>query len=73
MGFDPQKRLAKSYKAGDMKKGIWCELMKLHTIHIKKPMKELVGRKRKIVKKKKQETSPGSRFEAWGSARCWER
>jgi hypothetical protein len=52
MGFDPQKQLAKSYKAGNMKKGIWCELMKLHTVHIKKPTKELVGRKRKTVKKK---------------------
>jgi hypothetical protein len=49
MGFDPQKRLAKSYKAGDMKKGIWCELIKLHTVHIKKPTKKLVGGKRKTA------------------------
>jgi hypothetical protein len=73
MGFDPQKRLAKSYKAGNMKKGIWCELMKLHTIHIKKPTKELMGRKRKAAKKKSKKHHPGSRFGAWGSARCWGR
>jgi hypothetical protein len=58
MGFDPQKRLAKSYKAGDMKKGIWCELMKLHTVHIKKPAKELVGRKRKTAKKESKKHHP---------------
>jgi hypothetical protein len=41
-----------------MKKGIWCELMKLHTIHIKKPTKELVGRKRNTVKKKSKKHHP---------------
>jgi hypothetical protein len=62
MGFDPQKQLAKSYKAGDMKKGIWCELMKLHTAHIKKPTKELVGRKRKTTQKESKKHHPKATF-----------
>jgi hypothetical protein len=41
-----------------MKKGIWCELIKLHTIHIKKHTKELVGRKRKTAKKKSKKHHP---------------
>jgi hypothetical protein len=49
MGIDPQERFAKSYKASNMQNGILCELMKLHTIHEKKPTKELVGRKRKTA------------------------
>jgi hypothetical protein len=35
-----------------MEEGIWCELVKLHTINIKKPTKELVGRKRESTQKK---------------------
>jgi hypothetical protein len=62
MGFDPQKQLAKSHKAGDMKEGIWCELMKLHTIHIKKPTKELVGRKRKTTQKEGEKHNPIATF-----------
>jgi hypothetical protein len=62
MGFDPQKRLAKSYKTGDMKKGIWCELIKLHTVHIKKPTKELVGRKRKTTQKESKKHHPEAAF-----------
>jgi hypothetical protein len=58
MGFDPQKRLAKSHKTGNVEDRIWCELMKLHTINIKKPMKELVGRKRESVEKKRKEHLP---------------
>jgi hypothetical protein len=62
MGFDPQERLAKSYKAGDMNKGIWRELMKLHTIHIKKPTKELVGRKRKTALQESKKHHPEAAF-----------
>jgi hypothetical protein len=29
-----------------MEEGIWCELVKLHTVNIKEPTKELVGGKR---------------------------
>jgi hypothetical protein len=29
-----------------MEKRVWCELVKLHTIDEKKPVKELVGRER---------------------------
>jgi hypothetical protein len=35
-----------------MQDGIWCELMKLHTINEKKPTKKLVGRKGKTTQKK---------------------
>jgi hypothetical protein len=49
MGFDPQKRLAKSNEAGNMKNRVWCELVKLHTIHKEKPTKELVGRERETA------------------------
>jgi hypothetical protein len=41
-----------------MEKGIWCELVKLHTIHIKEPTKELVGRKRESAKKKGEKHHP---------------
>jgi hypothetical protein len=58
VGIDPQKRLAKSYKASNMQDGIWCELMKLHTINEKKPTKELVGRKGKTTQKKSEKHHP---------------
>jgi hypothetical protein len=58
MGFDSQKRLAKSHKIGNMEEGIWCELVKLHTVHIKEPMKELVGRKRESTKKEGEKHHP---------------
>jgi hypothetical protein len=58
MGIDPQKRLAKSYKASNMQNGIWCELMKLHTIHKKKPTKELMGRKGKTAQEKGKKHHP---------------
>jgi hypothetical protein len=35
-----------------MQNGIWCELMKLHTINEKEPTKEPVGRKGKTAQKK---------------------
>jgi hypothetical protein len=55
VGIDPQKRLTKSYEATNMQNGIWCELMKLHTINKKKPTKELVGRKGKTTQEKGKE------------------
>jgi hypothetical protein len=54
-----------------MQNGIWCELMKLHTINEKKPMKELVGRKGKTAQKKREKHHPkaisrlGDPFSAW--------
>jgi hypothetical protein len=41
-----------------MQNGIWCELMKLHTINEKKPTKELVGRKGKTAQKKGEKHHP---------------
>jgi hypothetical protein len=58
MGFDPQKRFTKCDKAGDVEDRVWCELMKLHTIHEKKPTKELVGRKRKTAQEKGKKHHP---------------
>jgi hypothetical protein len=49
MGFDPQKRLTKGNKTSNVKNRVWCELVKLHTVHEKKPTKELVGRERKTA------------------------
>jgi hypothetical protein len=37
MGVDPQKRLAKGNKTSNMEIRVWCELVKLHTVHKKKP------------------------------------
>jgi hypothetical protein len=62
MGINPQERLAKSYKASNMQNGIWCELMKLYTIHEKKPTKELVGRKRKTAQEKGKKLHPKAAF-----------
>jgi hypothetical protein len=62
MGIDPQERLAKSYKASNMQNGIWCELMKLHTINKKKPTKELVGRKGKTAQNKGKKHHPKAAF-----------
>jgi hypothetical protein len=62
MGIDPQERLAKSHKASNMQNGILCELMKLHTINKKKPMKELVGRKEKTTQKKGKKHHPKAAF-----------
>jgi hypothetical protein len=58
MGIDPQKRLTKSYEASNMQDGIWCELMKMHTINEKKPMKKLVGGKGKTTQKKGEKHHP---------------
>jgi hypothetical protein len=54
-----------------MKKGVRCELMKLHTVNKEKPTEKLVGRKRKATKEKGKEhypiTARGLRdsFSAW--------
>jgi hypothetical protein len=41
-----------------MEEGIWCELVKLHTVNINEPTKELVGRKRESMKKKGEKHHP---------------
>jgi hypothetical protein len=41
-----------------VKDGIRCELVKLHTINKKKPMKKFVGRKRKTAEKEGEEHHP---------------
>jgi hypothetical protein len=51
--------------------GVWCELVKLHTINKKKPTKEFMGRKGKTAQEKVKEHHPktisglGDPFSAW--------
>jgi hypothetical protein len=58
MGFDPQKRLTKSYKTSNVDNRVWCELVKLHTVYEEKPAKEFVGRERKTAQKKSKKHHP---------------
>jgi hypothetical protein len=57
-GDQSPKMTAKSYETSNMQNGIWCELMKLHTINKKKPMKKLVGRKGKTTQEKGEKHHP---------------
>jgi hypothetical protein len=41
-----------------VKDRVRCELVKLHTVNKEKPMKKLVGRKRKAAEKKGKEHYP---------------
>jgi hypothetical protein len=41
-----------------VQKGIWCELVELHTIDKEKPTEKLVGRKRKTVDEESKEYYP---------------
>jgi hypothetical protein len=58
MGFDTQKRLAKGHKTSNVEDRIWGELVKLHTVKIKKPTKEFVSRKRESAKKESEKHHP---------------
>jgi hypothetical protein len=35
--------------------GVWCELVKLHTVNKEKPTEKLVGRKRKAAEEEAKE------------------
>jgi hypothetical protein len=58
MGLDPEKRFTKCNEAGNVQNGVWHELVKLHAINKEKPMKKLVGRKRKFAQEKSKEHHP---------------
>jgi hypothetical protein len=58
MGFNPQEGLAKSHETGNVEDRVRCELVKLHIVNIKKPTKELVGRKRESADKEREEHHP---------------
>jgi hypothetical protein len=62
VGINPQKRLAQSYEASNVQDGVWCELVKLHTINKKKPTQEFVGRKGKTMQKVGKEHHPKTIF-----------
>jgi hypothetical protein len=41
-----------------MENGVRCEMVKLHTVNKEKPMKKLVGRKRKAAEEEGKEHYP---------------
>jgi hypothetical protein len=54
-----------------VKNRVWCELVKLHTVHEKKPTKEFMGRERKTAQEKSKKHHPeaaqglGDALSAW--------
>jgi hypothetical protein len=58
MGLDPQERLAKSNKTGNMQDRIWRELVKLHAVNNEKPTEKFVGRKRETMQEEGEEHQP---------------
>jgi hypothetical protein len=46
-----------------VKNGIWCELVKLHTINKEEPTEKLMGRKRKAAEEESKKYYP---IAAWG-------
>jgi hypothetical protein len=46
-----------------VKKGVWCELVELHTVDKEEPTEKLVGRKRKVVEEESKKHYP---IAAWG-------
>jgi hypothetical protein len=58
MGLNAQERLAKSHEASNVENGIWCELVKLHTINKEEPTEKLVGRKRKAAEEESKKHYP---------------
>jgi hypothetical protein len=63
MGLDPEKRLAKCHKAGNVENRVWCELVKLHAINKQKPTKKFVGREGKSAQ---EESKEHHLIAAWG-------
>jgi hypothetical protein len=53
-----KKRLAKGNKTSNVENQVWCELVKLHTVHEKKPTKKLVGRERKTAQEESKKHHP---------------
>jgi hypothetical protein len=52
MGFDAQEGFLECDKVGNVQDRIGRELMKLHAVNKKKPMKEFMGGKRKTPQNK---------------------
>jgi hypothetical protein len=63
VGFDFKEGFAKGNETGDMQDRIWRELVKLHAIDKKEPMKKFVGRQRKIAEEKRKKHNL---IAAWG-------
>jgi hypothetical protein len=49
VGVNSREGLTEGDKIGDMQDRIWRELVKLHAINEKEPMKKFVGRKTKTA------------------------
>jgi hypothetical protein len=58
VGINPQERLAKSYKTSNVQDGVWCELVKLHTINKKEAHKGIRGQEGKDRARERRRTSP---------------
>jgi hypothetical protein len=58
MGLNAQERLAKSHEASNVENGVWCELVKLHTVDKEEPTEKLVGRKGKAAEEESKEHYP---------------
>jgi hypothetical protein len=64
-----------------VQKGVWCELVELHTVDKEKPTEKLVGRKRKTTEEESKEHYPitvggfgirsvlGNLMESWAAMR----
>jgi hypothetical protein len=71
MGLNAQERLAKSHEASNVENGIWCELVKLHTINKEEPMEKLVGRKRKAAEEESKKHYPITTRGLWDPLSAW--
>jgi hypothetical protein len=58
VGIDPKEGFTESDKTGDVQDRIWRELVKLHAINKKEPIKKFVGRKRKTTEKESKKLHP---------------
>jgi hypothetical protein len=54
-----------------VKKGVRCELVKLHTINKEKPTEKLVGRKGKAVEEEGKEHYPITAWGFWDPFSAW--
>ena len=52
MGVDAKEALTQRDEARNVQNRIWCELVKLHTVHKKKSTKKLMDRKRETTEEK---------------------
>jgi hypothetical protein len=54
-----------------VQKGVWCELVELHTVDKEKPTEKLVGRKRKAAEEEGKEHYPITARGLWDPLSAW--